>query len=495
MRKNTKKLCLIHLALIGFLLLIPSNQVNVYNISAKINNYRVPNSISADLADHEPIKIIVDKNFTDYGFSGSGIETNPFVIEDYRIITTEDNGIYVYGTTKYFVIRNCYIEAKQYGIQINSVLPNTASLINNTCTNNERGIYATWSAQIAIINNTCYNNDVYGIDVSSSSSAIIFNNTCQSNGFNGMMVGYSDSYIIANNTITDDGIDINAGIFSNYYTYIIENNTVNGKEFGYLINETEKTLDGSIYGELYLINCTNSTISDLDISFTGDGVSLTHCSNITIKNSFFKNNTYAIYSYESFGNIKITDNTFETNDAGIYIQEIFDIEITNNFFESNINPIYLTDSNDSLVAENTFYKNEWGFSYSDSNTSLVTRNLFQETKNFAVIMGYDSYDSVIYHNTFEENNPGFQQARDEGENNIWYNDTLQEGNYWSNWGGTGSYSIYGSASSEDLYPLANPIVPIISEFIQIKISLILLLIPTVTLIMIVLLKKKKREKS
>ncbi len=39
--------------------------------------------------------------------------------------------------------------------------------------------------------------------------------------------------------------------------------------------------------------------------------------------------------------------------------------------------------------------------------------------------------------------------------NHWYDETLMEGNSWSDYSGTGSYLINGSARTSDPYPITN----------------------------------------
>jgi len=76
----------------------------------------------------------------------------------------------------------------------------------------------------------------------------------------------------------------------------------------------------------------------------------------------------------------------------------------------------------------------------------------------------NSDNNVAYHNNFI-NCGALTYGFDDGTNNFWYNASLQEGNYWSNWV-SGTYAIDGSAGSMDLYPLSsqyNP-PPLIGEF-------------------------------
>ena len=86
-------------------------------------------SISPDL-----IKITNDQNFTDYGFLGSGILSDPYLIENYILDSNYQNweGIWIEDTTKHFTIRNCTIRTFGYCIFIRDVADNTVNIINNT---------------------------------------------------------------------------------------------------------------------------------------------------------------------------------------------------------------------------------------------------------------------------------------------------------------------------------------------------------------------------
>ncbi|MEM4161113.1 MAG: hypothetical protein QW531_03945, partial [Thermoplasmata archaeon] len=57
---------------------------------------------------------------------------------------------------------------------------------------------------------------------------------------------------------------------------------------------------------------------------------------------------------------------------------------------------------------------------------------------------------------------GNSQAYDSVGGNYWYDNTVNEGNYWSNWDGNGNgtanaYPIDGGAGASDWYPLGNPV--------------------------------------
>ncbi|MFW9852751.1 MAG: hypothetical protein ACFFDS_07410, partial [Candidatus Thorarchaeota archaeon] len=64
------------------------------------------------------------------------------------------------------------------------------------------------------------------------------------------------------------------------------------------------------------------------------------------------------------------------------------------------------------------------------------------------------------------------------------------GNFWDDFSGIGTYSIDGDAFSEDLYPLNDPSVPIISEY-NTKLNLVIVFL---LLYIIVILPCKKKKK-
>ncbi len=178
-------------------------------VNATTVSYDSPSYYS--LIPHDPISVTSDSNFTDYGFPGTGTELDPYVIEGYNITTTSINGIYVNGTTKYFTISNCYIDASD-GIFIGSVADGTATVINNTCNNNNNiGIVLSFSGSSIVANNTC-NYNGFGIVLSSSDSSTVANNSCINNndGYGIFLMNYSDYSTVANNTCTNNDLD---GIF------------------------------------------------------------------------------------------------------------------------------------------------------------------------------------------------------------------------------------------------------------------------------------------
>jgi len=205
---------------------------------------------------HDPIYIEGNANFTAANgvTGGAGTQSNPWIIENWSINAAAGpppgwesyDGIVIYNTTDYFIVRNCLVENGgsdytgiwlgtvkngrvennvmgngpfSYGIAVvwgsdnNIVTGNTCNgmmgngifvwesdnntVSNNTCSNNNSGIYLYDSDNINLTNNTCENNLFHGIYLAGSSNNTLTNNTCSNNSYYGICI--EDSY---SNTIT-----------------------------------------------------------------------------------------------------------------------------------------------------------------------------------------------------------------------------------------------------------------------------------------------------
>ncbi len=235
-----------------------ASNINV-QITAQENNYR-PTSL--ELTPHDPIEITSDSDFE--VFLGTGTAEDPYIIEGYNITTWTDYGIYITDTTGYFIVRNCYIDAGDYGIYIDDAADGTVTIEDNTCSNNQwDGIYL-WSSDSSTVinnifsnnywgiklynsgsstvaNNTCNNNN-RGILLRSSGSSTVANNTCINNGDDGILLYSSGSSTVANNTFTNCSLVIREDTVDTYLSYTVENNWVNGKKLGFYTNLDSTTI-------------------------------------------------------------------------------------------------------------------------------------------------------------------------------------------------------------------------------------------------------------
>ena len=459
-----------------------------------------PKVLDLSLTPHDPILITNNANFDDYGFPGAGTSGDPYIIENYEIETTQEIGISITGTTKHFVIRNCYVEAF-FGIYITDVFEGTATIIKNTCSNNGAygiklvrstgvtltnntcsnngaygigigveysssgatltnntcsnnkgcGIYVDSSSDTTLTDNTCSNNN-YGISLDSSSGATLTNNTCSNNNY-GIFLDSSSGATLESNNFYNDGLTISEDSIEDYLTHTVENNWVNDKLLGFYINLNKDIISDPIFGQLIFINCSEIVVCNQELTNTLIGLYLRWCGNATISNNICSNNRFGIDLSSSSGAI-LTDNTCSNN---------------------NRDGIYLDSSSGATLTNNTLSNNE-GY-------GIVLSSLPPYES--------DSDNNIIHHNIFIDNNlGGTSQAYDEGTNNTWYSKELEEGNYWNEWDSKEPYPIDGDADTTDPYPLNENLDRISYEFIIFIPSIILI----ASLCSIIRKRKHKRMK-
>ncbi len=409
--------------------------------------------LDLSLVPHLAIEITHDDNFTDYGLPGLGTKEDPYVIENYNITTTSDKGIYITGTTKYYIIRNCYVDADRTGIFIDSTnyVVGDTNIVNNTCTQNRYyGIHINWSVGANVTNNTCTYNGYHGI-MDTSRDSVIINNICNNNDCYGIYLWGSSNAIVSDNTCKENS---------------------NG---------------------IYLEGTSNLELTHNIFTSNINGICLWRCSyNTLIDNICSENRGEGIETAMSSW-IKMIENICDNNGAGIYINDGDSNNLTANVVTNNKRKgICLTNSASVMLYGNTCKNNSLGIEIiNSSDFCLVTYNVLEENVKYGVSIGEsietdNPRNNTIHHNTFIKNNlNGTSQAFDEGKHTTWYEELINEGNYWSEWRSKNPYPIDGNANSTDPYPLSKKLEKISYEIIMI--------IPSFFLMVAFYCTKRKRK--
>ena len=429
MKKQSKQSKVSIRRVLGVLILIigisafSSMRVNATTVSYDPTSY-------SSLTPHAPIFITSDSEFKI--FPGSGTIEDPYLIEGYNITTTDDRGISIIDTTKNFILHNCHVDALFSGIYIFNVADGTATVINNTCSNNNRyGISLSFSAYSTVTNNTCNNNNA-GIRLDSSTYSTVANNTCNNNNRGiwlfysaystvanntcnnnnrGIWLFYSDNSTVVNNAFTNCGLYIEEHTLDAYLSYTVENNWVNGKKIGFYTNLYSTIIAEPVYGQLILVNCTNVTVRDQILNDVATGLFLYSCTSSVIINNTCSNNNnwYGIYLYYS-GYSTVANNTCSNNYWGIYLRYSDSSTVANNTCNNNYwKGIDLEDSGSSIVANNTCNNNYYGGIFLwFSGSSTVSNNRCNNNNNNYGIMLMFSGSSTIINNTCNNNYRGIK---------------------------------------------------------------------------------------
>ncbi|GAI99054.1 unnamed protein product, partial [marine sediment metagenome] len=215
-------------------------------------------------------------------------------------------------------------------------------------------------------------------------------------------------------------------------------NTVNDAPIYYYANQTNlDEFDFIGAGQIILINCNSSTISNVDISSVRDAFIMYHC------------------NYNSITSVSLTYNNFR----GLYLYESHDCSISESTFNNNEKfGLHLRDSTNNDIFDNYINSNNIGVGIRDlSYNNIFYLNFIQSNTNYGVMINSSASENLFYNNTF--NNPGIN-AYDDGTNTYWDNGSI--GNYWHDYTGRDlnddgigdtPYNIAGLGGGSDNYPI------------------------------------------
>ncbi|UJG44060.1 MAG: right-handed parallel beta-helix repeat-containing protein [Candidatus Heimdallarchaeum endolithica] len=258
------------------------NEVNVHTNTKVFSSLQIINKIKNNNMKnsyiiHAPISITSDSDLT--VFPGSGTKDDPYIIKNYIISSSSADGIKITSTTKYIIIRDCYLSGRIStfsGIYIDSVVSGTIIVTNNTISNYNRGIFLSSSFNNTFISNTITNSSSYGFFLSSSSWNTFASNTIINSSIGGISLSSSFSNTFTSNNVTNsiyDGILLS---FSSNNIFIYNNISFNDRYGIFCLSSNSKN---------------NTFTSNIVTNSCSYGVYLQDSSNNTIvKNIFIKNN-------------------------------------------------------------------------------------------------------------------------------------------------------------------------------------------------------------
>ncbi len=269
------------------------------------------------------------------------------------------------------------------------------------------------------------------------------------------------------NASVEETIFVKAGT---YYENVVIDKSLTLKGAGSDIT----ILDGGGTKATVKITADNVNINGFTIRNSGDGIHLNKCTGVIVSgNKITSNKNDGIYVESSVDNI-ISGNTISSNDLeGLFIEDSTGITINDNVIASNTHEgiyiyyssnntvndniiishinwpaISLEGSDSNTLSNNTISRNRLGIDlYEGSDSNTIVSNTISESEYVGIDLFY-SGGNVFYHNNLIGNR---DHVCSDGAN-TW--DNGAEGNYWSDYNGTGPYVI--DSYNQDRYPLVNP---------------------------------------
>ncbi|MCE7739110.1 MAG: hypothetical protein GPJ50_07015 [Candidatus Heimdallarchaeota archaeon] len=407
-------------------------------------------------------KILIDEDKDLAKYPGNGTLENPYIIEGLSFDTIRSNGLVIKDVTSCFEIRNCDISANWIAISIHNINSSYCGIYNSTFSAHELGIYASEINSFIVenshitaftvgfsiegvtnmsISNNTISGGAHGLDICSVLEGSVMNNTFS--GCYGISISYptyntlniyqntflySSIFVgsYASNLYYQKKLNFSFNSFVEYYQteyfhrgiIFIEymdynafqnssfiNNTINGKEIIFLTHKNNLSISNVELGQLTLIRCTNVTVNNISLQ-NSNQISIMNCTDIAIFNSSF-----------SFC-------------SKLLSLDCSKIQINNSRFTNCFRAINIISGVD------------FDISYC----------LFQNNSDSAII--FDKvFNSTVHHNSFMDSSSAIDRN---GNNNLWFDDSLNEGNFWIDFTGYSVYEIPGSTGSIDSYPLSDP---------------------------------------
>jgi len=257
----------------------------------------------------------------------------------------------------------------------------------------------------------------YGINVKNDSSTIC-NNIFLDNTI-GIYLAESLNNIVYNNSFKNDGIYVYKS-----YQNTIHNNSINNKNLIYLENQSNHNILKDV-GQIILVNCTNITIKNQNISSNYCALLLENSNFCNFLNNTFSENRFDISFYKSSNN-KFLNNIINKNyGTGFSISYSNNISIFNNTIKNNTGTaIYFRDSSNNTIINNTIDGNNIGLSFSGynggCNNNLVQKNNIIKNTYGCNFIGKNHYN-IINNNNISYNKIGIRKPNFNNiSNNIFY---------------------------------------------------------------------------
>jgi len=393
------------------------NHMGIYLINCEGNN------ITENTANNNGYNgIYLDTNCVHNSIMGNIAVNNMYGIQlvtncDYNNITlntvtnNDDYGIYInsFGTScdNNIILNNTVNENNRYGIYLRYD-NNENSIINNSVIENiGSGIFLSACHNINVTGNYIYSN-IRGIYISSCDNSIITGNTLNNNLEVGIhLIANSNDNEIKNNTINrnDLGIKLDNSDYNNvtgntlkdnnwciYETYC-EGNII---EFN---DCTTPTVELPIYIDDYAtgMDAHNWTWAENQPWCSGSGTWEDPYVIENLKISGFGTEKYGIDIRNSNVSFIIQESLiYNSNDAGIYFDNVNNSRIINNNCSNNDNGIYVEYSNNITIFGNIANDNmNDGIFVYESNYVNITGNIVNKNKDDGIYISICDFSCIV----------------------------------------------------------------------------------------------------
>jgi len=217
-----------------------------------------------------------------------------------------------------------------------------------------------------------------------------------------------------------------------------------------------------IYAAISIQETHHAQIENNTGRYDNGGIGIRRCTHINVSNNYFyggiilgRTTIGGIFVMESNHSI-IRNNSINNFNEGIHVWKANECILERNTIVNTrfSDSIWLQSSSKITIEKNVIYNNLYadGIECNQASENRIINNTIYHCADAGIRLAFQSYNNSIYHNNLINNTRGAYQGYDYGgADNHWFNETLEAGNYWSDWDGEGAYFL--GTMNNDSYPL------------------------------------------
>jgi parallel beta-helix repeat protein len=385
-------------------------------------------------------------------------------------ISENQEGVYVQKSASKNTIQGNNITNNSYsGVALDGSSDN--NIKDNQINGNSNGVRLYNATGNRVSNNNVSDNSWGGVVGDNAHENIIDNNSISRNVEGVHLMNNSTNNTIINNNLTGNstswcGISLWNSISTN-----LTNNTISGMQEGVYITQSASyntVTQNNIIDNLNSAICMdgnsqyNNIHNNINISRNGNGIRLYQVTENTINNNNITNSNWAAICLDNASRNTVLLNTISSNQEGIYVfnNANYNIISNNTSFNNAYSGICVNNAINNTVIWNNIASNGNGVRlYNYANQNNLTYNDVTGHGWAGIVMD-GSYQNQLHFNTIQNNGYGIYSMSSSSNNQIYQNNFINNtasnsfedgttntydnglvGNYWNDYGGSGSYLI------------------------------------------------------
>jgi len=356
-------------------------------------------------------------------------------------------GLGFWGCTNCSAVGNCFSLDASSGVYFTACTD--CSFVGNVVRGSAGvGFELVWCVNCSVRENELAQN-FNGIQLLGSNDTLVSHNSIHDNWHYGLEIYSCGSTRLIENLFMNDGVVMHywgwgwitrmiSGQDFVGFEHLFQDNAVNGKPLGFFQNFHGCVIDGSPYGQVILVNCSDLTVDHGVTANTSIGVQVLFSDNCTLTHMALANcSDYGAIVEQSNCTRVLECAATDNLGAGLFLGDSFNVVVANSSMSGNSVGLGLSYLGYCTILNNTLSLNTYGTGFYHASDCLFVNNTVLHNK-FGVYLDDDCHHNVFYGNSIGWNE---QYNAESGSFDNQWDDGISRGNKWSDYSGFGVYEI------------------------------------------------------